>query len=92
MFSTGTAFGDQEILSDALTAQKQITGTYNTVTNECSSCELMTDLLGILADEHNIQHDVFEQLQSHGWYQTAPAQAQKVQEALTKFEGVSMQI
>ena len=92
MFSASTVFGDQEILSDALTAQKQITGAYNTVTNECSSCALMTDLLGILADEHNIQHNVFAQMQAHGWYQTTPADAQKTKDALCRFEGIAVQI
>ncbi|MBQ6266739.1 MAG: spore coat protein [Clostridia bacterium] len=92
MFSVSTVFGDQEILSDALSTQKQITGSYNTITNECSSCALMTDLLGILADEHNIQHDVFEQMQAHGWYQTQPAPAQNIKDALCKFEGISVLI
>lgn len=92
MFSASTVFGDQEILSDALTAQKQITGSYNTVTNECSSCALMTDLLGILADEHNIQHNVFAQMQAHGWYQTTLADTQKTKDALCRFEGIAVQI
>ena len=92
MFSASSAFGDQEILSDALTAQKQITGNYNTMTNECSSSALMTDFLGILADEHNIQHDVFEQMVARGWYQTTPADTQKTKDVLCKFEGISIQI
>lgn len=83
---------DQEILSDLLLSQKQITGTYNTSGNECADEKLKSDLLNILRDEHNMQTDVFTQMQQRGWYQTPPAQQQKIDAAKTKYQNIAAQL
>ena len=77
--------GDKEILEDGLISQKHITDAYNTWAGECSSPRLRGAMLNILDDEHTIQADLFCDLQSHGWYQTETAEAQKVQQAKQKF-------
>ncbi len=76
---------EQEILKDSLISQKLITGSYNTYAGECVSGQLRSAMLNILDDEHKIQADIFSCLQSHGWYQVEPAEAQKVQQARQKF-------
>ena len=83
---------DKEILQDVLSSQKQITGSYNTCSNECADEKLRCDLLNILRDEHNMQSGVFSQMQQRGWYQTAPAEQQKINEAKTKFQNLSAQL
>lgn len=83
---------DQEILSDLLLSQKQITDTYNTSGNECADEKLKSDLLNILRDEHNMQTDVFTQMQQRGWYQTPPAQQQKIDAAKTKYQNIAAQL
>lgn len=85
-------FTDREIMDDILSSQKHITGTYNTFTNECVNEQLKNDMLGILTDEHNIQFDVFSEMQKRGWYSPAAAQAQNVTEAKSKFEGIATQL
>lgn len=83
---------DQEILNDVLTSQKQITAGYNTFSCECADETLKCDFLNILRDEHNMQTDVFTQMQSRGWYTPAAAPRQKIDAAKTKFQNISAQL
>ena len=76
---------DQEILEDMLSSQKAITGVYNTFTNECAHQCVRTDLMNILQDEHNIQANIFTELQKRGWYAVTDADAQQVTQARDKF-------
>ena len=77
--------GDKEFLQDSLIAQKFATGSYNTVAGECANTQLRDTFLHILDDEHAIQSDIFCTMQSNGWYPTAPAEQQKIQQARQKF-------
>lgn len=81
-------FQDKEMITDALTSQKHITGSYNTCANEMSTDKLKNEFLNILKEEHEIQMDVFKEMQKRGWYQVPQAQQQKVDQAKTKFENV----
>lgn len=83
---------DQEILNDVLFSQKQITGNYNTSGNECVDEKLKSDMLNILRDEHNMQSGVFAQMMQRGWYQTPPAQQQKIDAAKTKYQNIAAQL
>ena len=76
---------EKTILQDSLIGQKLITESYNTFAGECVNQQLRNTMLSILGDEHNIQADIFNCLQSHGWYQTEPAQQQKIADAKMKF-------
>ena len=77
--------GEKEILQDGLISQKSITDSYNTFAGECVNEQLRSTFLNILDDEHRIQADIFCALQSNGWYQVEPAEAQKIQQARQKF-------
>jgi len=89
MNSINTMFSDKEKLQDALASQKFITGNYNTFTNECVTPEVrgvfMSILKDVLKDEHDIQNEVFTEIQKRGWYQVQPAEQQKIQQVKTKF-------
>lgn len=76
---------EKELLQDSLISQKLITGSYNTFAGECVNEQLRGAFLNILDEEHCIQADIFSQLQSNGWYQVEPADAQKVQQARKKY-------
>lgn len=76
---------EKEMLQDSLISQKLITESYNTFAGECVNEQLRGAFLNILDDEHRIQADLFCSLQSNGWYQVEPADAQKVQKARQKF-------
>ncbi|NLL45689.1 MAG: spore coat protein [Clostridiales bacterium] len=77
--------GEKEILNDFIISQKLLTSSYNTYAGECTNQQLRNAFLNILDDEHAIQANIFENMQSKGWYQTEPADQQKVQQAKQKF-------
>ena len=83
---------DQEILTDMLTSQKQASGHYNIFSAECSDQNLKTDMLNIFRDEQSIQTNVFCEMNKRGWYPTAPAPQQMVEQARTKFEGIAQEL
>ena len=70
MINMNTNYGDQEMLTDMLSSQKMITGNYNTVANEAASDSIKNQFIGILHEEHKMQHDIFLEMQNRGWYQT----------------------
>ncbi len=81
-------FTDREIMDDILSSQKHITDVYNTFSNECVNQQLQADMINILKEEHGIQFTVFSDMQKRGWYSPASADAQKINDAKTKFEGI----
>lgn len=76
--TTNNGFSEKEVLLDALTAQKGMTGMLNNFSNECANPEVRKVMLDILNDEHSIQFDVFNDMQTRGYYQVTPAQQDKV--------------
>ncbi len=78
MTTTNSGFSEKEVLFDALSAQKSMTGMFNTYSNECANPEVRKVMLDILNDEHSIQFDVFSDIQSRGYYSVTPAQQDKV--------------
>ena len=79
------AMQDKEMLEDVLTSQKQITGLYNTYANECATTAIRDEMMNILHDEHDIQADIFMEMQKRGWYPTPMAEEQKIQRTKQKF-------
>ena len=67
---------DREIMDDVLTSQKHITDVYNTFSNECVNQQLQADMMTILKEEHNMQFDVFSDMQKRGGYSPAAAEQQ----------------
>ena len=80
-------YSDKDRLQDALSSQKFITEGYNTYTYECATPNVRSMLKQFLNEEHEIQHEIFTEMQSRGWYKVAPAEQQKINEARTKFQG-----
>jgi len=76
---------EKSILQDSLISQKLVTDSYNTFAGECVNPQLRNAMLDILDDEHTIQSNIFNCMQNHGWYQTQPAEQQKIQQARQKF-------
>ena len=77
-------FDDKNMMDDALASQKFITETYNTFANECSVPQLKEQFVNLLEDEHRIQHEVFTEMQKRGWYQTEPAEQDKINQEKQK--------
>ena len=85
MNSTNPMFSDKDRLQDALASQKFITGNYNMSATESATPEVRGVLMSILKEEHDIQNEIFVEMQKRGWYQVTPAEQQKLQQAKTKF-------
>ena len=86
-----TQLEEKEIFDDVLSSQKMITSTYNTFTNECATPKIRDEFLKILNEEHQIQADVFDEMQKRGWYPIPDAEQQKIQKAKIKFENAKPQ-
>ncbi len=82
---TNTQMGDREYLTDVLMSQKQITSTYNIFAGECANLKMRDEFLSILKEEHEIQSDIFSEMQSRGWYKTENAEKQKLDQAKQTF-------
>lgn len=83
-------FDDREILNDALISQKFLTDDYNIFAGECSTPVIYNEFMSILADEHQIQNDIFQEMAKRGWYQTQPAEQQKINETKVKFSNPNL--
>lgn len=81
-----TSFSEKEILRDGLETAKSSTNHYNTFSNECAHENIRNAMLDILADEHDIQDDVFHLTASKGYYPTPAAEEKKVMEAKQKYK------
>lgn len=79
-------FGDREMMDDALSSQKFITENYNSFANECASPAFKTELMNILSEEHQIQHEIFDEMQKRGWYTVEQADVNKINQCKQKYQ------
>ena len=84
-----TTYSDKEKFTDALMSEKFITSNYNSFANECARPEVKQIVLDILNDEHAIQHEVFVEMQNHGWYEVKKAPESTIQQTKTQIENSS---
>jgi spore coat protein CotF len=77
--------GDKEIINDSIGSQKLIGSSYNTFANECSNTDLRNDFLNILREEHDIQTDLFREMQRRGWYNVQQAPQNQIQQTRQKY-------
>lgn len=89
MAEINPSFGDREIMDDILASQKQITADYNTAANECASSALQSEFMTLLGEEHQIQMEVFQEMQKRGWYPTEQAPQNKVVQTREQFMGTN---
>lgn len=77
---------EKEMLQDCLTSEKNLTGVYNTFSNECTNPELRNDFINILKNEHDMQADLFNEMQNKGWYEVKPAKKTDIDKTKQKFK------
>ena len=80
-----SAFDEKARLMDMLNSEKQMTAIYNTSLCESETTAVRNCLSSILAEEHNMQNELFMQMKSRGWYPTETAEESKLNEAKQKF-------
>jgi spore coat protein CotF len=85
-----TQMQDRDLMMDMLSSEKFATSGYNTYANECATPRLREDFLNILRDEHEMQAELFTEINSRGWYPTTPAEQPKIDQAKQKYQNFSM--
>ena len=80
-----TPFNDKERLNDALSSQKQMTADYNSFANESATPEVVSKVMEILREEHDIQRDMWCEMNSRGWYPTEAADDNKLNGVKSKY-------
>ncbi len=79
-------YSEKEILDDALDAQKSVTSLYNVFTNEMVHPQLRNTILNILKEEHEIQFNVFDTMQTKGYYSIPAAEQQKIDQTKQTYQ------
>jgi len=84
-------FSDKDRLTDALNAQKYAADHYNSFASETATPELRSCVMNILNEEHRLQAEVFDEMNSRGWYPTEKAEQQKLTDAQNRYRAGCMQ-
>ncbi len=76
---------EQQKMNDLLTTQKFLTSAYNSYCNEAATGAVRSMLTSILADEHRIQEEIFNEMNARGYYPLEKAEENKISSAKQKF-------
>jgi len=83
-------FCDKEMFTDILSSQKFSASGYNTFAGECSNPAVKTDFINILVEEHQIQGEVFNEMNKRGWYPVEAADKNKITQTKQKYQSMSI--
>ncbi|MGI6119798.1 MAG: spore coat protein [Desulfosporosinus sp.] len=76
---------EQEIITDLLTSEKQLTSAVNTFIAESTCANLRQNLKNILTEEYFIHENLFNIMNSKNWYPVSNAPTQDVQQTKDRF-------
>lgn len=85
-------FDDREKMQDILDSQKYIAEQYNCCAGECSDEAKKDKLMNILAQEHEMQFQIFSEMKRHGWCVGEPADKNDVSSARQRFEKIQKEL
>jgi len=76
---------EKDRLTDTLITQKYIASGYNSAASESANTQLMENFMGILRDEQQIQHEIFNEMKNRGWYQPSAAKMNDITQNLSQW-------
>ena len=76
---------EKDRLTDSLITQKYIANGYNLAATESANSQLMEAFIGILRDEQQIHHEIFNEMASRGWYQPKAANMNDLSQNINKW-------
>ncbi|KUK83458.1 MAG: Uncharacterized protein XD97_0177 [Pelotomaculum thermopropionicum] len=76
---------EKDRLTDTLITQKYIASGYNSAASESANTQLMENFMGILRDEQQIQHEIFNEMKNRGWYQPSAAKMNDITQSLNQW-------
>lgn len=77
--------GEKEHMQDLLSYEKFLCGNYCAFLSEAATPEVLRCLQQILTETHNMQQQLFQEMNSRGFYPVTKAEDQKVAQAKQKF-------
>lgn len=85
MSQENNSFCDKEQITDLLSCEKFLAGSYNTFLLESATPEVTRCLSELLSDTHTMQQKIFTEMSSRGWYNTPKAEENKIATAKQQF-------
>jgi len=79
---------EQDMITDALSTEKQLTELYATTVSEASCQILRNEITKLFTQTQQLQFEVFNALKSRGWYQVKNTETTDLQQAVAKFRQV----
>ncbi|HOV79669.1 MAG TPA: spore coat protein [Bacillota bacterium] len=76
---------EKDRLTDSLITQKHIASGYNTAAIESSNSQLKETFMNILRDEHQIQYEIYQEMNNRGWYQPKAANVNDISQNVNKW-------
>ena len=73
-----SGFDSKQRMIDALNSEKYIGSMYNTFLFESATTSFRNCMSGLLEDEHQMQHEIYNELSTRGWYKTDKAEDSKI--------------
>lgn len=85
----GMQLSDKDILQVVLNETKHTASSLNTYISETNTDQLRQDYMNVLGDMYNQQKQVFDLMQTKGYYNVKTANPQDISQARSKFSGQS---
>ncbi len=83
--SKSACWGEKEQMTDLLCSEKHLATTYLAMLLESATPEVVQLLTGILSDTQQMQHSLFEEMNSRGYYPVEKAKEEKIVETKQKY-------
>ena len=80
-----TPMGEEQKLNDLLTSEKALSGMYNAFCSESATTTVRSCLCNLLQDQHRIGEELFNEMNSRGWYPVEKAEDAKLNSTKQKF-------
>lgn len=78
---------DRDYLNDILATEKYLTDGMNIATREVSHDALFQTVRSALNETHDLAREVYNLMYAKGWYKLESAEAQKISQTATQFQG-----
>lgn len=79
---------EQEMLTDALTAEKDLLHNYGIFLPECTCQNLRNELTQIITETQQVQFEIYNAMKAKGWYCVKQAPMQDVSQTVQKFQQI----
>ena len=83
--SENCKFGDKEQMADLLASEKYLAATYSSFLSEAATPEVVQCMSELLRDTHTAGKQLFDEMNTRGWYPVTKAQENKLENERAKF-------